>query len=234
MNGAFFLGDWGADPSLNLLSRGEKCLHVRPKVMDVLVFLAKRDGEVVSKEELIDAVWAKEFIADSALSRAVFELRELLGDSSQQPEFIETIPKRGYRLVAPVVPIDHAPPACPDRLAAPASPAAAPEGPAESTNRDISIPQAEHSARDEVPVRAAVRAVPTRRGFPWRAPYAFLGATALAAAAVLFAASQLRTPEPAYAPANARIVVLPFENLGAPEDDYFAAGMTEEINGRLA
>ena len=98
-NGEFRLGDWLVRPSLNQLSREDSVVHVRPKVMDVLVHLAEHGSEVVSKEELVEAVWAKEFLADSALSRAVFELREVLGDEAQQPRYIETIPKRGYRLV---------------------------------------------------------------------------------------------------------------------------------------
>src|SRR5512136_1084048 len=93
--GEFRLGDWLVRPSLNQLSREGSLVHLRPKVMDVLVHLAEHGSEVVSKDELIEAVWAKEFLADSALSRAVFELREVLGDDAQHPRYIETIPKRG-------------------------------------------------------------------------------------------------------------------------------------------
>ena len=98
----FRLGDWLVQPSLNRLVRGDTFIHFRPKVMDVLVCLASRAGEVVAKEAIVDAVWAKEFIADSTFSRAIFELRESLGDDPQHPTYLETIPKRGYRLLAPV------------------------------------------------------------------------------------------------------------------------------------
>ena len=106
----FWIGSWFVEPSLNQLSAGDQVVHLRPKVMDVLAFLAQRPGEVVSKEAIIDAVWAKKFLADTALSRAVFELREALGDDPHQPSFIETIPKRGYRLIAPVTLESHAEP----------------------------------------------------------------------------------------------------------------------------
>jgi DNA-binding winged helix-turn-helix (wHTH) protein/tetratricopeptide (TPR) repeat protein len=100
--GEFHLADWRVQPSLNQLSTGEKTVHLRPKVMDVLTFLAGHAGQVVAKDEIIEGVWAKKFLADTALSRAIFELREALGDDPHEPVFVETIPKRGYRLVAPV------------------------------------------------------------------------------------------------------------------------------------
>ena len=98
----FRLGDWLVQPSQCRVSRDERTVHLRPKVMDVLMCLAGKAGKVVSKQALIDTVWAREFIADTALSRAVFELRRALGDGGAQPHYVETIAKRGYRLVAPV------------------------------------------------------------------------------------------------------------------------------------
>src|SRR5262245_37065934 len=70
--------------------------------MDLLVFLANTGGRVVSKEELIDAVWDGRFIADTTLTRAVADLRRALGDDRRSPHYIETIAKRGYRLIAAV------------------------------------------------------------------------------------------------------------------------------------
>ena len=101
---SFLLGEWLVEPTLNLVSRGQTLVHVRPKVMDVLVLLAAHPGEVVSKDAIITTVWSKRILADAVLSRAVFELREALGDDAQQPKFIETVAKRGYRLLAPVGP----------------------------------------------------------------------------------------------------------------------------------
>ena len=70
--------------------------------MDLLVFLAARSGQVVPKTQLIDEVWRTEFIADSALTRAVGELRRALGETARDPRYLETITKRGYRLMAAV------------------------------------------------------------------------------------------------------------------------------------
>ena len=70
--------------------------------MDVLCFLAEHHGEVVSKDEVIAAVCAKPYMAESVLSRSIAELRAILGDDAAEPRYIETIVKRGYRLCAPV------------------------------------------------------------------------------------------------------------------------------------
>ena len=107
-NGEFRLGEWLVRPSLNQLSRGGTVLHLRPKAMDVLVYLAARGGTVVSKDEVIEAIWAKQFLADSALSRAVCELRQALGDEAQRSTYIQTIPKRGYRLITAVRQVEPA------------------------------------------------------------------------------------------------------------------------------
>ena len=70
--------------------------------MDVLAYLASRPGGVVSQEEILESVWSREFIAESALTRTIAELRKTLGDDAGEPRFIETISKRGYRLIARV------------------------------------------------------------------------------------------------------------------------------------
>ncbi len=100
--GPFTVGDWFVEPKACRLSRGESVLKVRPQLIDLLLCLARRRGEIVLKEEIQAEVWAAAFIAESGLSRCVAELRQLLQDDAQHPRFIETIPKRGYRLIAPV------------------------------------------------------------------------------------------------------------------------------------
>jgi DNA-binding winged helix-turn-helix (wHTH) protein len=100
--GSFDVGGWLVVPSLNRLSRGEETVRLELKLMEVLVHLAERTGQLVSKRELIDAVWKVEVISDGTLTRAIALLRKALGDESRNPRFIETIPKRGYRFIAPV------------------------------------------------------------------------------------------------------------------------------------
>ena len=102
----FTLGDWIVQPTLNRLSRHGTSVPLRPQLIDVLVCLARGAGQTVTRAELLDRVWPNQFIADTALARCVAELRQALGDSAQAPTFIETIPKRGYRLIAPIAPAD--------------------------------------------------------------------------------------------------------------------------------
>lgn len=93
---------WLVQPSLNLLSRGDACVRLRAQLMDLLLCLASRPGKVFGKAELVALVWEGRWIAQSGLSRCVAELRAALGDDAQRPRVIETITKRGYRLIAAV------------------------------------------------------------------------------------------------------------------------------------
>jgi TolB-like protein/tetratricopeptide (TPR) repeat protein len=99
---AFHLGDWLVEPTLNRVSRGTVVAHVRPRLIELLTFLAQHAGQVVTKDQILEQVWQRRFVAESALTRSVADLRRLLGDDAEHPRFIETITKRGYRLVAAV------------------------------------------------------------------------------------------------------------------------------------
>ena len=98
----FRLGEWTVEPSLNRLTNGEGTVQLELKAMDLLLCLAERAGELVTRNELHDAVWQTEFVADNTLVKRVAQLREALGDDAKNPVYIETIPKRGYRLIAAV------------------------------------------------------------------------------------------------------------------------------------
>jgi DNA-binding winged helix-turn-helix (wHTH) protein len=98
--GEFALAGWRVQPSLNRLSRGDTIRRIEPKMMDVLVALARRPGEVLSKDQLADAVWPGLFITEAVITRAIAGLRRALEDDARAPRYIETIAKRGYRLVA--------------------------------------------------------------------------------------------------------------------------------------
>jgi len=93
---------WLVQPMLNLLTRDGVSVRLRAQLMDLLVCLASRPGRVFRKDELLAEVWEGRWIADSGLSRCIAELRAAIGDDAQQPRVIQTIIKRGYRLIAPV------------------------------------------------------------------------------------------------------------------------------------
>jgi DNA-binding winged helix-turn-helix (wHTH) protein/TolB-like protein/tetratricopeptide (TPR) repeat protein len=101
--GQFCIGEWSVHQSEGTLRTNGRSVRLEPRVMDVLIYLAAHSERVVPKEELMAAVWGGAFVEEGALSQAVHTLRKVLGDDARQPRFIQTIPKRGYRLVAPMV-----------------------------------------------------------------------------------------------------------------------------------
>ena len=102
----FFVGEWCVRPAECRLSRDGRTVAVRPRVMELLVYLARSPGQVISKDTLLNEVWGTDAVSESALTRTVTELRQALADSAESPRILETIPKRGYRLIAAVVPIE--------------------------------------------------------------------------------------------------------------------------------
>lgn len=102
MNADFRVGSWVVKPSLNNIFCNGATTRLEPKVMEVLVCLAERPGEAVSKEEVLRAVWPNTFVSEDALKHCISELRRVFKDDAREPQIIETIPKRGYRLLATV------------------------------------------------------------------------------------------------------------------------------------
>lgn len=103
----FSVGDWIVEPALNRLRSGDCEVAIEPRLMALLTFLAARPGRPASKEDILAAVWGNVAATDESLSQAVFKLRRLLGDDPDQPLYIETIRKKGYRLIAPVAPLQQ-------------------------------------------------------------------------------------------------------------------------------
>jgi Tol biopolymer transport system component/DNA-binding winged helix-turn-helix (wHTH) protein len=98
---SFRVGDWLVEPLQNRLVRGETRVKLDPKVMQVLLYLAERPNEIAEKEKIIESVWEGTFVTDEVLTNAVFELRKAFGDDAKEPRFIQTVPRKGYRLIAP-------------------------------------------------------------------------------------------------------------------------------------
>ena len=98
-----WIGDWLIEPKLARVSRAGEVQRVTPRAMAVLLYLAEAGGTVVSRNDILDAVWPGMAVTPDALSQCLVELRKVFGDSPKQPGVIETIPKMGVRLVVPVV-----------------------------------------------------------------------------------------------------------------------------------
>jgi transcriptional activator of cad operon len=98
------VGAWCVDPRSGQISRDGEIVRVEARTMKLLVCLAERAGEVVSIDDLLDQVWSGVVVTPDSVYQAVASLRRLLGDDARQPEYIATVPRLGYRMVAPVSP----------------------------------------------------------------------------------------------------------------------------------
>lgn len=105
----FQVGRWIVDPGLGRIMLGEEEVRLEPKTMDVLVYLAEHAGEVVTRRELEDNIWRETIVSYEALSVTINKIRTAFQDNPRKPEYIETLSKKGYRLIAPVLPLDQRP-----------------------------------------------------------------------------------------------------------------------------
>ena len=213
----FVVGDWTVDPATGTFSGAAGEGRLTPKLTDLLIALVQRAGQVATRDELLRDVWGeRSAVSDEPLTRAVAELRKVLGDVRADPTYIETIPKRGYRLIARVsaaapldVPVGEPQAVAASELAV--MPAAEPTAP---------LPGEPASARAGTTV--------VRR---WR--LAVLALVAAGAAALVIALA-LRPPPAAGPPQSVSVAVLPFADLSPAGDrQYFADGVHEEIIARL-
>jgi transcriptional activator of cad operon len=99
---ALQVGDWRIDPQLGQMTRGTDNVRLDARALRLLMYLANRAGETVSIEELLDQVWSGVVVTQDSVYQAVTALRRLLGDDARQPKYIVTVPRLGYRLIAPV------------------------------------------------------------------------------------------------------------------------------------
>ena len=102
----FRVGEFVVRPDLNQLIHDDLAVSLEPRVMQVLVYLSYHRGDVVSRQQLKAAVWQDPLMGDDSLNRAISDLRSALDDDSTTPNYIETIRKVGYRLIAPVATVE--------------------------------------------------------------------------------------------------------------------------------
>src|SRR6516225_4469469 len=112
------IGAWRVDPALDEISKDGETTKLEPKMMQLLLCLAAHAGEVVSVEQLLDEVWKDVVVTPDSVYHAIAALRRVLGDDSKNPSYIANVLRRGYRLIAPVVPLRtaEAPPPPPQSL----------------------------------------------------------------------------------------------------------------------
>jgi TolB-like protein/DNA-binding winged helix-turn-helix (wHTH) protein/Flp pilus assembly protein TadD len=203
------------NPQSGELRKNGMRLRLSGQPFQILAVLVERPGEVVTREELRSKLWQADTFVDfdHGLNNAVARIREVLDDCSETPRYIETIPRRGYRFIAPLV--DVRPPA-----AAPSV-----EEPKASPARDLTLQAA-----------AAPALLPTEKLFAsTRMKMLLGGAAALALFIVVLVLYRGRITHTSPPPAIKSLAVLPLKNLsGDPNQEYLADGMTEALIGRLA
>ena len=102
LGGQYSFGDYTIDSGAYRLLRGETIIPVSPKIIDLLLYLVARPSALVTKDELFRALWPDVAVTDNALTQAVSELRQALGDDPSNPKYVQTVARRGYRFIAPV------------------------------------------------------------------------------------------------------------------------------------
>ncbi len=95
-------GEFELDPARRSLDNSGEPVYLSAKAFDVLVFLVENAGRLITKEELLDSVWADQFVEQSNLTVQIHSLRKALGDVASEPRFLATIPGKGYQFIAPV------------------------------------------------------------------------------------------------------------------------------------
>jgi DNA-binding winged helix-turn-helix (wHTH) protein/tetratricopeptide (TPR) repeat protein len=105
----FTVGDWRVEPELNRILRGDEIVKIDPRNMKVLQLLASRAGQVIAQNEIENSVWADVVVTPNSVYQSVAQLRRALGDDKASPRYIETISRKGYRLIADVRSVDLVP-----------------------------------------------------------------------------------------------------------------------------
>ena len=197
----FSVAGWDADPETLRLIQGSAKIKLEPKVMNVLIYLAHNPGVVVTREALEASVWKGRVVGYDAVANTIIKLRKAFGDDSRNPRIIETIPKSGYRLIAPVHWMGEE---------------SVPNIPANTEISGINNGNRNHRRVVQVSVGLLILVV---LGFSLQSHMNRLDSP------VLPKLDNIDTLG-----GKPSIAVLPFNNIGgSPEQEYFANGITEDL-----
>ena len=232
-NAPFRIGDWRIDPALDEISCDGRTIKLEPRTMGVLVCLARRAGEVVSVDDLLDAVWKDVVVTQHSVYQAVAVLRRSFGDDPKAPTYIDNVPRRGYRLVAPVAVPATSPPAQAVAEPALAQPSTTVVIPANAQSGTVGIIRAPLPA--SWPLKEGVLVAVALVIFGAAAAYLAIGKLRISKSAVSSPTVAASATPTAFSPPAHSIAVLPFVNMsGDKEQEYFSDGLTEELLNSLA
>jgi TolB-like protein/DNA-binding winged helix-turn-helix (wHTH) protein len=202
------------DTANHILGRDGERVPIAPKAFDVLAYLVEHAGRLVTQDEILEALWSETYVNPEVLRKYILEIRRALGDRPDKPEFVETLPKRGYRFIAPVVDESNVKP---------------PDLPTASVIRERAIEETVGSptARSEQESSSDKRQL-------WQV--AIILVVAVVAAAAI--AGYLRVVRPRASAAsrnNTSVAVLPFADMSVAKDqEYFSDGLSEQLINDLA
>jgi TolB-like protein/DNA-binding winged helix-turn-helix (wHTH) protein/Tfp pilus assembly protein PilF len=205
------------DRANHLLWRNGDRVPIAPKGFDVLSYLVEHAGRVVTQEEILEALWPETYVNPEILRKYIQEIRKALGDRPDNAEFIETLPKRGYRFVAPVT--DESEAELPEFATSDSTEELATEDQAaEATIEFEATPPAESRSDKHAQWKLAIVLILVSAGAAVIGAY-FRGARSGAKASLN----------------NPSIAVLPFVDISPAKDqEYFADGITDQLISDLA
>lgn len=222
---SFLIADWVFHTRLNRLDKGDVSIKLEPRATQVLLYLAIKSNQPVSREELLENIWSGVVVGDEVLTNVINKLRKALNDDRHNPRFIETIQKTGYRLIAPIKIADTL------------------SGAGAQTDRPGSFKSAKVAFASSIP--QSLSHIETHRFRNW------LLFSLLLLAGLFFVVIyhlQQQTSEPIQSEqeyisparetnidAKPSLVILPFENLSSdPEQSYYAEGLTDDLIAVIA
>jgi len=202
------------DMANHILWRDGDRVPVAPKSFDVLAYLIEHAGRVVTQDEILEALWPETYVNPEVLRKYILEIRRALGDRVEIPEFIETLPKRGYRFIAPVVD----------------------ESTAEPLDLPVSYETDENVPREKIRLETArsERKDPPGKRRMWALAIIPILAVVVATG-IRGHFRSARSGANALSLTNASIAVLPFADMSAAKDqEYFSDGLAEQLINDLA
>jgi TolB-like protein/DNA-binding winged helix-turn-helix (wHTH) protein/Flp pilus assembly protein TadD len=208
------------------VQKGGSPRKITPRAFQVLVYLLEHHGRIVGKQELFDEVWKERFVTDNALSRIIKEIRQVIGDDADEPRYIETIPKRGYRFIAEVTDVEA------ETLTNGISRTRLT---VEVAGSEVAPMASDHAEEIDREAPALVTDRSRERGrLTQRWQLTAISLVALTLAAIIYV-KFFRGSSSLSAGDIKSLAVLPLENLsGDPSQEYFADGMTDALIGDLA